>query len=124
MAIRAVALNPDAAQAVGINLSMIFTLALALGVGLAGLAGALIAPLFNVYPAVGFSFTVKAFAITILGGLGNLAGALLASFVVAIVETLSVLVIPSQWQNVIAFAIMILVLLVRPQGLLGRAERG
>jgi branched-chain amino acid transport system permease protein len=124
VAIRAVALNPDAAQAVGINLGMIFTLALALGVGLAGMAGALIAPLFNVYPAVGFAFTIKAFAITILGGLGNLAGALLASFVIAIVETLSVLVIPSQWQNVIAFAIMILVLLVRPQGLLGRAERG
>jgi branched-chain amino acid transport system permease protein len=124
MAIRAVALNPEAAQAVGINLGMIFSLALALGVGLAGLAGALIAPLFNVYPAVGFAFTVKAFAITILGGLGNLAGALLASFVIAIVETLSVLVIPSQWQNVIAFAIMILVLLIRPQGLLGRADRG
>jgi len=122
MAIRAVALNPDAAQAVGINLGMIFTLALALGVGLAGMAGALIAPLFNVYPTVGFAFTIKAFAITILGGLGNLAGALLASFVIAIVETLSVLVIPSQWQNVIAFAIMILVLLIRPQGLLGRAD--
>jgi branched-chain amino acid transport system permease protein len=87
------------------------------------MAGALIAPLFNVYPAVGFAFTIKAFAITILGGLGNLAGALLASFVIAIVETLSVLVIPSQWQNVIAFAIMILVLLIRPQGLLGRADQ-
>lgn len=124
MAIRAVAMNPDAAQAVGVNLAMIFTLAIALGTGLAGLAGALIAPLFNVYPAVGFVFTVKAFAITILGGLGNLAGALLASFLVAIVETLSVLVIPSEWQNVIAFAIMILVLLVRPQGLLGRAALG
>lgn len=121
IAIRAVAMNPGAAQAVGVNLTIIFTLAIALGTGLAGLAGALIAPLFNVYPAVGFTFTVKAFAITILGGLGNLAGALLASFLVAIVETLSVLVIPSEWQNVIAFAIMIVVLLVRPQGLLGRA---
>jgi len=124
MAIRAVAMNPDAAQAVGVNLTMIFTLAIALGTGLAGLAGALIAPLFNVYPAVGFTFTVKAFAITILGGLGNLAGALLASFLVAIVETMSVLVIPSEWQNVIAFVIMIAVLLVRPQGLLGRAPAG
>lgn len=124
MAIRAVAMNPDAAQSVGVNLAMIFTLAIALGTGLAGLAGALIAPLFNVYPAVGFIFTVKAFAITILGGLGNLAGALLASFLVAIVETLSVLVIPSEWQNVIAFGIMIIVLLVRPQGLLGRAAPG
>jgi branched-chain amino acid transport system permease protein len=123
MAIRAVAMNPDAAQSVGVNLALVFTLALALGVGLAGLAGALIAPLFNVYPAVGFSLTIKAFAITILGGMGNLAGALLASFVVALIEALSVLVIPSQWQNMIAFGAMILVLLVRPQGLLGRGPR-
>jgi branched-chain amino acid transport system permease protein len=123
MAIRAVALNPDAAQSVGINLSMTFTLTLALGVGLAGLAGSLIAPLFNVYPAMGFSLTLKAFAITILGGLGNLIGALVASFIIAIVESISVLMIPSQWQNVIAFGVMILVLLVRPQGILGRPAR-
>lgn len=121
MAIRAVAMNPDAAQAVGINLARVFTLTLGLGLGLAGLAGALIAPLFNVYPAVGFPLTIKAFAITILGGLGNVPGALLASIVVALAESLSVLVMPSQWQSLIAFVVMILVLLVRPQGLLGRA---
>ncbi|HTZ35886.1 MAG TPA: branched-chain amino acid ABC transporter permease [Stellaceae bacterium] len=121
MAVRAVALNPEAAQSVGINLARVFTLTLGLGLGLAGLAGALIAPLFNVYPAVGFPLTIKAFAITILGGLGNLPGALAASVVVAVVESLSVLVISSQWQSIIAFAVMILVLLVRPQGLLGRA---
>jgi branched-chain amino acid transport system permease protein len=121
MAIRAVAMNPEAAQSVGINLARVFTLTLGLGLGLAGLAGALIAPLFNVYPAVGFPLTIKAFAITILGGLGNVAGALLASAVIAVIEALSVLVMPSEWQSIIAFVVMILVLLVRPQGLLGRA---
>jgi branched-chain amino acid transport system permease protein len=121
MAIRAVAMNPEAAQAVGINLARVFTLTLGLGLALAGLAGALIAPLFNVYPAVGFPLTIKAFAITILGGLGNVPGALLASVVVALAESLSVLVMPSEWQSLIAFVVMILVLLVRPQGLLGRA---
>jgi branched-chain amino acid transport system permease protein len=110
------------AQSVGINLARVFTLTLALGLGLAGLAGALIAPLFNVYPTVGFPLTIKAFAITILGGLGNVGGALLASVVIAVVETLSVLVMPSEWQSIIAFAVMILVLLIRPQGLLGRAN--
>lgn len=120
LAIRAVALDADAAQSVGINLARVFTLTLGLGLGLAGLAGALIAPLFNVYPAVGFPLTIKAFAITILGGLGNVPGALLASVIIALVESLSVLVISSQWQNLIAFVVMILVLLVRPQGLLGR----
>jgi branched-chain amino acid transport system permease protein len=120
LAVRAVALNSDAAQAMGINLPRIFALTLALGVALAGVGGALMAPLFNVYPAVGF-LTIKAFAITILGGMGNPAGALVASFLVSIAESLSVMVIPSQWQNLIAFAVMIVMLLVRPRGLFGRA---
>lgn len=122
LAVRAVAQNPDAAQAMGIDLSWIFSLTLALGVALAGVGGALMAPLFNVYPAVGFPLTIKAFAITILGGMGNLVGALLASLIVAVAEALSVMVIPSQWQNLVAFVVMIAVLLLRPQGLLGRAS--
>jgi branched-chain amino acid transport system permease protein len=121
VAIRAVAQNPDAAQAMGIHLVRIFSLTIALGVGLAGAGGALIAPQFNVYPAVGLPLTIKAFAITILGGMGNVIGALIASLVIGITEALAVMVIPSQWQNLIAFAVMVLVLLVRPQGLLGRA---
>ena len=121
LAVRAVSQNPDAAQAMGINLPRIFALTLALGTALAGVGGALMAPLFNVYPAVGFPLTIKAFAITILGGMGNPAGALVASFVVSIAESLSVMVIPSQWQNLIAFAVMIVMLLIRPRGLFGRA---
>ena len=122
LAVRAVAQNPEAAQAMGINLDRIFSLALALGVALAGVGGALMAPLFNVYPAVGFPLTIKAFAITILGGMGNLAGALLASLIIGVAEALVVMAIPSQWQNGVAFAVMIAVLLLRPQGLLGRAS--
>ena len=122
VAIRAVTQNPVSAQAVGIPLARIFTLTVGLGCALAGLGGGLIAPLFNVYPAVGFTLTLKAFAITILGGMGNVLGALIASFIVALTESLSVLVIPSEWTNAIAFAMMILVLLVRPEGLLGRAR--
>ena len=120
LAVRAVAQNPEAAQAMGINLARIFALTLALGAGLAGAGGALMAPLFTVYPAVGFPLTIKAFAITILGGMGNVAGALLASLVIGVVESLAVMVIPSQWQNLIAFAVMIVMLLIRPRGLFGR----
>jgi len=122
-AIRAVAQNPVSAQVVGIPLTRIFTLTLGLGCGLAGLGGALIAPLFNVYPTVGFSLTLKAFAITILGGMGNVLGALIASFIVSLTEAMSVLVIPSEWSNAIAFGLMIAVLLVRPDGILGRRRR-
>jgi branched-chain amino acid transport system permease protein len=121
LAVRAVAQNPEAAQAMGIALPVIFAVTLALGVALAAAGGALMAPLVNVYPAVGFPLTIKAFAITILGGMGNLAGALLASVVIGVAESLAVMVIPSEWQNLIAFAVMIGVLLVRPHGLLGRA---
>jgi branched-chain amino acid transport system permease protein len=105
----------------GIDLDRIFALTLALGVALAGIGGALMAPLFNVYPAVGFPLTIKAFAITILGGMGNLVGALLASLLIGLAESLVVMVIPSQWQNGVAFVVMIAVLMFRPQGLLGRA---
>lgn len=122
LAVCAVSLNPDAAQAMGINLPRIFALTLALGVSLAGVGGALMAPLFNVYPAVGFPLTIKAFAITILGGMGNPAGALVASFLVSVAESLSVMVIPSQWQSLIAFAVMIVMLLIRPRGLFGRGD--
>ena len=122
LAVRAVSLNPDAAQAMGINLPRIFALTLALGVSLAGVGGALMAPLFNVYPAVGFPLTIKAFAITILGGMGNPAGALVASFLVSVAESLSVMVIPSQWQSLIAFAVMIVMLLIRPRGLFGQGD--
>jgi branched-chain amino acid transport system permease protein len=121
LAVRAVAQNPEAAQAMGIHLDRIFALTLALGVALAGIGGALMAPLFTVYPAVGFPLTIKAFAITILGGMGNLAGALLASLLIGVSESLVVMVIPAEWQNGVAFVVMIAVLLLRPQGLLGRA---
>src|SRR6185295_7088136 len=121
LAMRAIALNPDAAQAMGINLPRIFSLTLALGVAIAGAGGALMAPLFNVYPTMGFPLTIKAFAITILNGMGNPMGALVASFLISIAESLSVMVIPSQWQSLIAFAVMIVMLLLRPQGLFGRA---
>jgi len=123
LAIRAVAQNPEAAQSVGINLPRTFTLTIALSVGLAGIAGALMAPVFSVYPSVGFALTIKAFAITILGGMGNLGGALIASFLLAIAESMAVIVLPSEWQSVIAFAVMILVLLLRPQGIAGRSRR-
>jgi branched-chain amino acid transport system permease protein len=122
MAIRAVAQNPAAAQSVGIPLGPVFTLTVGLGCALAGLAGGLIAPLFSVYPAVGFTLTLKAFAITILGGMGNLLGAFVASLIIAIIEAMSVIVIPSEWQNAIAFGSMILVLLVRPSGLFGKKQ--
>jgi branched-chain amino acid transport system permease protein len=115
-AMRAVGQNPEAAQSVGINLNRTYTLTIAVSVMFAALAGALMAPMTAVYPSVGFQFTIKAFAIVILGGLGNVVGSLIASFVLSLSESLSILVLPSEWQSGIAFAVMIGVLLIRPQG--------
>lgn len=123
LALRAVAQNPDAAQSVGINLPRTFALTIAISVSLAGIAGALLAPLVTVYPSVGFQLTIKAFAITILGGMGNVLGALIAAFVLSITESLAGLILPAEWQSIIAFSVMILVLLVRPQGIGGRRGR-
>ncbi|MFO1161865.1 MAG: branched-chain amino acid ABC transporter permease [Reyranellaceae bacterium] len=123
LALRAVAQNPDAAQSVGINLPRTFALTIAISVALAGVAGALLAPLVTVYPSVGFQLTIKAFAITILGGMGNVLGALIAAFVLSITEAMAGLILPSEWQSIIAFSVMILVLLVRPEGIVGRRGR-
>jgi branched-chain amino acid transport system permease protein len=120
-AMRAVAQNPEAAQSVGVNLARTYSLTLAVSVALAGLGGALMSPLTTVYPSVGFQFTIKAFAIVILGGLGDVTGTLIASFILSISESLSVLVLPTEWQSAIAFVVMVAVLLVRPQGLRLRA---
>jgi branched-chain amino acid transport system permease protein len=120
-AMRAVAQNPEAAQSVGVNLARTYSLTLAVSVALAGLGGALMSPLTTVYPSVGFQFTIKAFAIVILGGLGDVAGTLIASFILSIGESLSVLVLPTEWQSAIAFVVMVVVLLVRPRGLRLRA---
>lgn len=122
MALRAVAQNPEAAQAVGINLGLIFALTLGLAAALAGAGGALIAPVLTVFPTMGFQMTMKGFAITILGGMDNVAGALVAAFALGIAESLTVLLFSAEWRDLLAFVLMIVVLLVRPSGLLGRTR--
>ena len=121
LAVRAVSQNPDAAQSMGINLPRIFALTLALGVALGRGGRRPHGSALQRLPGRGLPLTIKAFAITILGGMGNPVGALVASFVISIAESLSVMVMPSQWQNLIAFAVMIVMLLIRPRGLFGRS---
>ena len=109
-AMRGVAQNRDAAMMVGIDPRAISRLAVAVGIGLSGLAGAVLAPVYAVHPLMGFAFVFKAFAIVIIGGLGNIAGAAIAAVMLGVVD-------------VLAFVSMILVLLLKPQGLFGRGVR-
>lgn len=123
-ATRAVADNPALAAASGINVERIIRLVWVIGAGLAALGGVLIGLYFNVTSwNMGGTILLLMFAAVTLGGLGTAFGALVGSIVIGLVSEMSSLIIPSDLRYAGALAILILVLLVRPQGILGRAER-
>ena len=118
LAIRAVKENSAAAQAVGIKVDQIYLITFGLVGVLAGLSGALLTPIYRVFPTVGAILTIKAFAIIVLGGMGNLVGALIGSFVIGISESIAVMFISTDWKDLVAFAIMIIILIIRPSGIM------
>lgn len=122
-AMRGVAQNREAALMVGIDPRKISRLAVAIGIGLSGLAGAALAPVYAVHPLMGLSFVFKAFAIIIIGGLGNVSGAAIAAVLLGVLESLIGGFLPQVMVDGLAFAAMILILLVRPEGLFGRGVR-
>jgi branched-chain amino acid transport system permease protein len=122
-AMRGVAQSRDAALMVGIDPRAVSRLAVAIGVGLSGLAGAALAPVYAVHPLMGFSFVFKAFAIIIIGGLGNIAGAAIAAVGLGILESFVGGFFPLVMVDALAFTSMIAILLLRPQGLFGRGVR-
>ena len=122
-AMRGVAQSRDAALMVGIDPRAVSRLAVAVGIGLSGLAGAALAPVYAVHPLMGFGFVFKAFAIIIIGGLGNIAGAAIAALALGILESFAGGVLPLVMVDALVFASMIAILLLRPQGLFGRGVR-
>ena len=118
--IRAGARDRQIVQVLGIDVSKVWLVVFALGCGLAGLAGILAAPLRGVTPEMGIPVLAEAFVVTVVGGMGSLAGAVLAGLLVGIVVAMTSLIAPDMTKMAI-FALMALVLLVRPRGLLGRA---
>lgn len=120
LAVRCTADNPESAQACGISIRWVFSSVFAIATALAVAVGLFIAPITAVYPPMGFPFTIKAFIVVIVGGLGSLSGALLASYVLGISEALAVLLLPSSVANLIGPLLMLAVLIWRPSGLLGR----
>jgi branched-chain amino acid transport system permease protein len=112
-ALRAVSQDAEAAQLMGISKTNIFLICLGLGCGLAGVAGALFSTIYAVYPEMGFSFTLLAFCIVVLGGLGSYKGVLIASFVLAIAEGLTGFTLGSGWKPFATYLIIITVLIVR-----------
>ena len=122
-ATRAVADNPALAASSGINVDRVISVVWAVGAGLAGLSGVLLGMTQGFDYQVGFKILLLVFAAVILGGLGTIWGALVGSFIIGIFIEVSTLFVPAELKFVGALLVLILVLLFRPQGLLGRAER-
>lgn len=122
-AMRATFQDPETAALMGIRINRIYTITFALGSGLAAAAGALLGPIFVVTPTMGDLAALKAFAIVILGGLGNIAGATIGGFVLAFIEELGAGYISSGYRDAMGFLVIILILLLRPQGLFAQKER-
>ncbi len=122
-AMRATFQDRDTAALMGIRIERIHTATFALGSALAAAAGALLGPVFVVTPHMGDLAAAKAFAIVILGGLGNIKGATLGGFILAFVEELGAGYISSGYRDAMGFLLIILVLLVRPTGLFAQKER-
>ena len=122
-AMRATFQDRDTAALMGVRIGHIYTATFALGSGLAAAAGALLGPVFVVNPTMGDLAASKAFAIVILGGLGNIKGATLGGFILAFVEEIGAGYVSSGYRDAMGFLLIILILLVRPTGLFAQKER-
>jgi branched-chain amino acid transport system permease protein len=116
--VRAGVQNPDIVGTLGISLGPYMTAIAALGVGLAGLAGALLAPISGVHPAMGAEILIAAFVVVVIGGLGSFWGVIVAALLVGVVRGITIYFNPS-WGEASMYLLMALVLLLRPRGLLG-----
>ncbi len=120
--LRAAADNLIGGRAIGIRINHVFAVTAGIGAACAGAAGALIAPLYDVNPYLAGEFTLTAFIIVIVGGLASLPGALLGGLVVGMSEALAALLITPSAKSLFSYGLLIAVLLLRPEGLLGRRE--
>jgi branched-chain amino acid transport system permease protein len=118
-ALRAIAQNRYAALLMGINVHRVQALSFGMGLAAVGIAGSLLLPVFYLYPGVGDQFTLKAFVMVVLGGMGSVEGAAVAGVVLGVVENLTSLYWGNDWALVVDFVIFLLVLSFRPGGLFG-----
>jgi branched-chain amino acid transport system permease protein len=120
-AMRAVSFNIDAARLMGINTDRIIAVTFALGSALAAAGGLLVSLLYpQINPLMGIMPGLKAFVAAVLGGIGNIAGAMLGGLIIGLAEVMVVGYLQSTYRDAIAFSILILILLLKPAGILGK----
>lgn len=117
--VRAGVQNPDMVGALGISLEPYMASVAALGIGLAGLAGVLLAPIYSIHPAMGQEIITPAFVVVVIGGIGSFWGVVVAALLVGLVKGLTVAFGWAQFSTAVIYAMMLLVLLLRPRGLFG-----
>jgi len=120
-ALRAIAIDRETASTMGVPVHRYVAGMLAIGTALAGLGGALLLSLFPMSPFSGGTYTIKGFAVAIIGGLGSVSGALIAAVLIGLTEAIASGYFSPAWTNAYAFGAMILILLLRPSGLRGTA---
>ena len=123
LSVKALIQNREAARIVGIDVGKVQLLSFAIGFGVAGVAGLLISMAEQISPFMGFPFTIAAFVVIILGGLGNITGGIIAGLLLGFVEVYAVALTSASFRSMILYGLFVLVLIARPQGLLGRSRR-
>ncbi|MFC7518046.1 branched-chain amino acid ABC transporter permease [Herbaspirillum sp. GCM10030257] len=119
-AIRATAQNRDAAAMSGINVSQVYNITFGIGAGILGLFGALLVPFLSITPTTGLSFGIKSFLVVVLGGIGSIPGSILGGILLGVFESIASQFVTATSASVFSFCLFIGVLLLRPNGLLGR----
>jgi len=122
-AIRATSQDSDAAALMGINIRWVYLMTTGLGLACVGVAGAVLSPVFSIFPTVGVQFVLIAFVVVVLGGMGNLVGAFLGGMLIGLVEAFSGFFIDPALKTVVYFVVFIFILLVKPSGIFGTTVR-
>jgi branched-chain amino acid transport system permease protein len=121
-AMRATSIDRDAAAMMGIDIDRVIMFAFVLSGALAGVAGILFALRTDVYPQMGFLVGLAGFTAAVIGGIGSISGAMLGGYLLGIVESVTLTYITTGWSNLVIFSILIVFMLIRPQGILGKAD--
>ena len=119
-ALRAIAQNPGVAPLMGINVTRVQGFSFAVGIMMAGIAGGLLLPALYLFPTVGDDYTLKAFVIVVLGGMGSIEGAAIGGLVLGVTESITSLYLGNEWALAVDFVLFLLVLSLKPSGIFGR----